>query len=195
MHARQAVTIGAPLQAVRQAWTDLERLPAFLPGVHAVTANGTGRMRWTAEGADGEAAEWDVTTVDEGDDVLHWRCTGSGEDGGGTDLFVRFVEAPGGRGTEVHLDVSDGEAFRPSPLAKLFGDDPAQQAAEDLRRFKQLMETGEIARSEAAPSGAKAAAARHQRPAQHMTEAEAMATRQAAQEAAQQASQRSARAS
>jgi uncharacterized membrane protein len=50
---------------------------------------------------------------------------------------VRFTPAPGGRGTEVRVEL------------RLFGEDPGQQVESDLRRFKQVMETGEVVRSDA----------------------------------------------
>ena len=58
---------------------------------------------------------------------------------------VRFVPAPGDRGTEVHVERRSA--------AKLFGPSPAAQLHEDLRRFKQVLETGEVARSEGSPRG------------------------------------------
>jgi uncharacterized membrane protein len=51
-------------------------------------------------------------------------------------------------------------------VAKLLGEEPGQQIADDLRRFKQLMEVGEIVRSEGSPAGARASNQLHQRPAQ-----------------------------
>ena len=71
---------------------------------------------------------------------------------------VDFRPAPGGRGTEIHA-VADGD--RPGGVVgavaeKLSGDDPDQLVSDDLRRFKQLVETGEIARSDGAPEGVRA---------------------------------------
>lgn len=39
--------------------------------------------------------------------------------------------------------------------AKLFGEEPEQQIGDDLRRFKQLMEAGEIATNEGKPVGSR----------------------------------------
>src|SRR5947209_6174065 len=71
------------------------------------------------------------------------------------DTIVRFVEAPGDRGTEIHVDITSG---RPSGLLgeavqKLRGTEPLAKVKDDLRRFKQRAETGVIARSDAAPEG------------------------------------------
>jgi hypothetical protein len=65
--------------------------------------------------------------------------------------MVRFQDAPANRGTEVHVDLR----YDPpggklgSLIAKLFGEEPEQQVKGDLRRFKQVMETGEIVHSDA----------------------------------------------
>jgi uncharacterized membrane protein len=87
---------------------------------------------------------------------------------------VEFVPAPGNRGTEVHVDISYkmpagklGEA-----VARYFGEDPHQQLDDDLRRLKQLLETGEVIRSEGAPGGKRARKEFPQHPAQPLTDDE-----------------------
>ena len=70
--------------------------------------------------------------------------------------FVRFDRAPADRGTEVHVDLRyDAPAGQAgAAIAKLFGEEPAQQIGDDLRRFKQVMETGEVVRSDGSLEGA-----------------------------------------
>src|SRR5206468_2685336 len=81
---------------------------------------------------------------------------------------VRLVPAPGGRGTEIHvsLDYKPPGGAIGAAVAKLFGEEPNQQLGDDLRRFKQQVETGEIARSEGAPLGTRAQDLPHQHAAQ-----------------------------
>jgi hypothetical protein len=81
---------------------------------------------------------------------------------------VVFRDAPGGRGTEIHVTVEDQAPAGPlgGAVRKVTGDDPLQVARDALRRFKQLVETGEIARSDGAPGGHSARAQPKQRPAQ-----------------------------
>ena len=92
----------------------------------------------------------------------------------GTDAAVTFKEAPGDRGTEIHVDLEAETAD--GKLGKLFEKvkpgDPRAKAMDDLRRFKQLLETGVIARSEGAPEGELAERKLKQRPAQHLDESE-----------------------
>ena len=84
------------------------------------------------------------------------------------DGTVRFAPAPGGRGTEVRVelryDLPGGKAA--ALVAKLFGENPDQQVRDDLRRFKQVLETGEVVRSEGSPEGTRAFRQLTQKPAQ-----------------------------
>jgi uncharacterized membrane protein len=85
---------------------------------------------------------------------------------------VSFSPAPGGRGTELAVDFTEdppaGELG--GAVKKLAGNDLPTQLADDLRRFKQLVETGEIARSDATPGGHLLAEHLKQRPAQPLAE-------------------------
>jgi uncharacterized membrane protein len=91
-----------------------------------------------------------------------------------SDARVTFVDAPGDRGTEIHVDLEHsarggklGEAVR-----KLVGSEPRAKVMDDLRRFKQHVETGVIARSDGTPEGELAERKLKQRPAQPLGEAE-----------------------
>jgi len=77
---------------------------------------------------------------------------------------VQFTPAPGGRGTEVR--VSYEEAGLGEKLKAVAGKDTRRQVEDALRRFKQVLETGQVVRSEGSPGGTDAARQRHQRPAQ-----------------------------
>jgi uncharacterized membrane protein len=92
----------------------------------------------------------------------------------GADAAVEFKDAPGDRGTEIHVDLERdapggklGEAVQ-----KLFGSEPLAKVKDDLRRFKQQVETGEVARSEGTPEGELAKRKLKQRPAQPLDESE-----------------------
>jgi uncharacterized membrane protein len=92
----------------------------------------------------------------------------------GADAAVRFVEAPGDRGTEIHVDLEQsapggkiGEIVQ-----KLTGSEPRAKVMDDLRRFKQHVETGVIVRSDGSPEGELAERKLKQRPAQPLSESE-----------------------
>jgi uncharacterized membrane protein len=92
----------------------------------------------------------------------------------GAGAAVTFVDAPGDRGTEIHVDLEHrapagklGEKIK-----KLVGGEPLAKVKDDLRRFKQHVETGVIARSEGTPEGESAERKLKQRPAQPLDESE-----------------------
>jgi uncharacterized membrane protein len=92
----------------------------------------------------------------------------------GVDAAVTFVDAPGDRGTEIHVNLDEstqGGKLREA-VQKLLGSEPRAKVMDDLRRFKQLVETGVIARSEGAPEGELAERKLKQRPAQPLDESE-----------------------
>jgi uncharacterized membrane protein len=81
---------------------------------------------------------------------------------------VSFTPAPGDRGTEVRVELAydlPGGALGKA-VAKLFGEEPQQQVSDDLRRLKQVLETGQVVLSEGSPEGARFLRLLKQRPAQ-----------------------------
>jgi uncharacterized membrane protein len=90
------------------------------------------------------------------------------------DTAVRFTDAPGDRGTEIHVDLErDVPGGRIGEIvATLAGGEPLAKVKDDLRRFKQHVETGEIARSDGTPEGELAERKFKQRPAQPLDQAE-----------------------
>jgi hypothetical protein len=80
---------------------------------------------------------------------------------------VAFKDAPGDRGTEIHVELSDSGG---GVLDKLKGAEPLAKAKDELRHFKQILETGEIVRSDGAPEGEQAERKLKQRPAQPVEE-------------------------
>ena len=86
---------------------------------------------------------------------------------------VTFRDAPGDRGTEIHVDLegaSNGGVA--GVVRKVAGGPSLAKVKDDLRRFKQLAETGEIPRSDAAPEGEMAERKLKQRPAQPLEDSE-----------------------
>jgi hypothetical protein len=92
----------------------------------------------------------------------------------GTDAAVSFKDAPGDRGTEIHVDLEqDAPAGKLGEIVqKLGGAEPLAKVKDDLRRFKQHVETGVIPRSEGSPEGESAERKFKQRPAQPLDESE-----------------------
>jgi uncharacterized membrane protein len=157
VNARSATTVNASPEEVYAKWRDLERLPTFMYHLESVQDTGDGRSHWAAKAAAGTTVEWDAEiTDDQPGSVIAWRSLpGGAVDNAG---WVRFQPAPAGQGTEVfvELEYSPPGGAVGTLVARLFGEEPNQQLADDLRRFKQIVETGEIARSDASPLGPRA---------------------------------------
>lgn len=173
MHLTGSTTVvGTPDDAYAY-WRDLEHLPEFMAHLDRVEETGPGTSRWTASAPFGRTVTWDAEIVEEvPGQVVRWRSVGDADVR--NEGAVRFVAAPGDRGTEVRVEISydpPGGALGQA-LARFFGEDPRQQVDDDLRRFKQVFETGEVVRSDGAPGGKRAREEFPQRPAQPMTDAE-----------------------
>lgn len=112
------------------------------------------RSRWIATAPMNNTVEWEAEiTDDRPDELIAWRSLeGADVENNGS---VRFERATGGRGTivRVEIDYNPPGGIIGAAVAKLFGEEPGQQVQSDLRRFKQLMETGEVVLSEGALYG------------------------------------------
>lgn len=154
VHVKKAITINRPRADVYQFWHDFRNLPRFMKHLDDVQVTGDRRSHWRARAPAGTTVEWDAELVDDRpNELIAWRSVdGSDVDNSGS---VRFVRAPDGRGTEVHVELEyapPGGALG-ATVAKLFGEEPEQQVQSDLRRFKQVLETGEVVYSEATVHG------------------------------------------
>lgn len=153
IHVKRSITVGRPRAEVYSFWHDFQNLPRFMKHLESVTVTGNGRTHWTAKAPAGSSVEWDAEiTADQPNELIAWHSLGDADVSNSG--MVRFTEAPGGRGTEVHVDLRydpPGGALG-ALFAKMFGEEPGGQIADDLRRFKQVMEIGEIMVSDATVS-------------------------------------------
>ena len=160
---RRAVTVKTSRQAAYDLWRDFERLPRFMQHLEAVHVLDERRSHWRASGPVGTSVEWDAEiTEDVPGKLIAWRSTGgSGMRNSGR---VEFVDAPGDRGTEVHVELEYAPPLGSigAMAARLVGEEPGTQVADDLRRFKQILETGRVPWSDATVGDRKL----RQRPAQ-----------------------------
>ena len=149
-----AITVRRDRDELYAFWRAVERFPSFMAHLEEVTATGPDRSRWKARGPLGLDVEWDAEITEEvPGERISWRSLeGARVENSGT---VGFVDAPGDQGVEVHVEmryeIPGGSVG--ALVAKLLGEEPALQIKDDLRRFKQIVETGEIARSDGAPEG------------------------------------------
>lgn len=141
------VTIGKPRQDLYAYWRDFQHLPGFMENVLEIRPlAGKDRSNWRIRAPAGHIVDV-VTEVaeDRAGEVIAWRSVEDSEIE--TEGRVTFTDAPGARGTRVSLIIG----YKPPAgamgkiFAKAFRREPQIQARHDLKRFKMLMETGEIA--------------------------------------------------
>jgi uncharacterized membrane protein len=150
----KSITIRKPAEELYRFWRQLDQLPRFMRHLQEVRIIDDKRSHWVAKAPLGIRVEWDAEIInDRPNELIAWRSLPGGDvDTAGS---VHFVAAPQGRGTEVRVtlkyDPPGGEVG--ATLAGWLGSSPEGQIQEDLSRFKQLMETGEIATTEGQPSG------------------------------------------
>ncbi|WP_406079221.1 SRPBCC family protein [Micromonospora sp. NBC_00858] len=173
MELTATTTIRKPPPKVYAFWRDLDNLPTFMAHLEEIRPTSDRTSHWSASAPFGKNVEWDAEIVDEapGEKIV-WRSTGNADvPNAGT---VRFVPAPDGVSTEVHVvlsyDIPGGAIGK--AVARYFGEEPHQQLDDDLRRLKQVLETGEVVRSDGAPWGKRARKEFPQRPAQPLSDAE-----------------------
>lgn len=128
---------------VYRFWRNLQNLPRFMDHLEAVTVLDERRSHWTAKGPAGSRVEWDAEIHNEiPNELIAWRSLrGSEVDNAGS---VHFIPTENGD-TEVRVllryDPPAGKLG--AAVARLLGEDPSRQVAEDLRRLKQVVEAGE----------------------------------------------------
>jgi uncharacterized membrane protein len=145
IRVEQSVTISRPREEVYRFWRNFENLPRFMDHLEAVHVVDEQRSQWIAKGPAGTRVEWEAEIHNEiPGELIAWRSLpGSEVDHAGS---VHFA-ALGTDATEVRVvlryDPPAGKVG--AAVARLFGEEPSHQVAEDLRRFKQVMEAGEPA--------------------------------------------------
>ncbi len=154
MHVLKTITVNRSPEEVYGFWHDFRNLPRFMDHLEDVQVIGERRSHWKAKAPAGRTVEWDAEIVeDRPGELIAWRSLeGADVRNSGS---VRFTPAPGRRGTEVRVELhySPPGGVVGATIAGLFGEEPDQQVNGDLRRFKQVMETGEVVQSDATTHG------------------------------------------
>jgi uncharacterized membrane protein len=151
-----SLMINSPPAQVYAYWRKLENLPRFMPDLESVTELDQRRSEWTARIPGGMQVRWQSELVeDQPERLLSWRTiAGSEINHCGS---VRFEPGPGGQGTHVRVEIYYGMPGGPTAAkaAQLVSMAPESRVIEDLRRLKQLIETGEIATTRGQPAGTR----------------------------------------
>jgi uncharacterized membrane protein len=152
--AETSILLNVSPEDAYRFWHDFENLPRFMRHLASVKSTGDRRSHWVAYGPLGARVEWETEIVDEREnEFIQWRSLP------GSDLSVEgtveFRPAAGKRGTELAVTI----IYRPSAGAvgrsftKLVGRDPYLMIRNDIRRFKALIETGEVPTTEGQSHG------------------------------------------
>jgi uncharacterized membrane protein len=161
INLRESVRLECPVDEIYRFWIRLENLPTFMNNLVSVTDLGGGRSHWVARGPADVRVEWDAEIINHiPNKVLAWRSLP-----GGDVVTAGSVTFKGARGEERSTEVTVTLQYEPPAgkagafVARLFGRAPQQTIREDLRRFKQLLEAGELAKAAGTP-GVQAGAGR-----------------------------------
>lgn len=156
VRVHRAVTINRSPREVYEFWRKLENLPRFMQHLESVEQLDERRSRWKARMLGGMPLTWEARiTRDEPGEVLAWETV----PGSAVEHFghVRFQPAGADEATELYVEMS----YRPpmgvagEAVARLLNTVTEQQIKEDIRRCKQILETGEVPTVEGQPSGRK----------------------------------------
>jgi uncharacterized membrane protein len=154
VRGRTSVIVNRPPEECYRFWRDFENLPRFMSYLESIRTIGDRRWHWVAKAPGDIRIEWDAEMVDDTpNERISWRSLpGADVPNSGS---VRFERAPGGRGTIVRIEMAYGRPGHAiaAAFAKLVGKVPEQLVYKDLRRFKQVLETGEVITTEGQPAG------------------------------------------
>jgi uncharacterized membrane protein len=145
IRVEESVTVNASPERLYSFWRNFENLPRFMSHLEAVEVLDAKRSHWVTKGPAGTDVEWDAEIINEvPNELIGWRSVDRSEVRHAGS--VHFNPATGNGGTEVKviLRYDPRAGILGAVIARLFGEDPAHQVREDLRAFKQLIETGQI---------------------------------------------------
>ncbi len=152
IHVEHSVLIRKPAAQLYRFWRNFENLPKFMEHLESVSMREEGISHWVARGPARMNVEWDARIINEVENkVIGWQSlTGSRIATAGS---VNFDETERGTIVRVHLQYNPPGGKLGAAVAYMLGEEPNLQVQEDLRRFKSLMEAGEIPTTEGQPRG------------------------------------------
>jgi uncharacterized membrane protein len=141
IHVDESVTIDKPVAEVFRFWRNFENLPRFMRHLDEVAVREEGVSHWVAKAPAGTTVEWDARIINEIDNKLvAWQSLeGSTVSTAGS---VHFDETEHGTRVRVRLQYNPPGGKLGAVIARLLGEEPSIQIREDLRRFKEMLETG-----------------------------------------------------
>jgi uncharacterized membrane protein len=151
----ESVRLERPVAEVYSFWRRFENLPRFMDHLHQVTETGDGRSHWSARGPAGVLVEWDAEIINEVENqVIGWRSLPGGDVTVAGSVNFDTVRAGQSTQLTVRLRYAPPAGRVGAFVSMLAGREPSQTIREDLRRLKQILEAGELARATAPRGGA-----------------------------------------
>jgi len=154
IEVKETLAVQSSPEELYRYWRDFENLPRFMRYLDSVRTMAGNRTHWIAGGPFNMPIEWDAeVTREQPNELIAWRSLpGSAVE---TEGAGRFTRAPGNRGTWVHVEMS---YYPPAgrvgaTVAWFFGRSAHQEIREDMRHFKQIIETGEVPTTKGQPTG------------------------------------------
>jgi uncharacterized membrane protein len=148
VHVYESVVINRPPAELFRFWRDFSNLPRFMEHLQDVEVLGPTRSVWTAKAPAGMRVKWEAEVINEIEgELIGWQSTENADVA--TAGSVRFVPASG-NATEiiVHLQYEPPAGKLGSLVASVFGEEPSQQIRSDLRRLKEILESGTVPRDQ-----------------------------------------------
>jgi uncharacterized membrane protein len=154
VRVQQSLTINRSREDVYQFWRNFENLPRFMHNLESVEMFGERRSKWVAKGPVGMQVSWEAETLEDiENELIRWQSVEGSQIA--TTGSIQFRPAPGNRGTEIRVlmtyDPPGGQLG--AAIANLFGASAEMEIKQDLRRFKQIIETGELSTTSGQPRG------------------------------------------
>lgn len=142
IRVEKSVTVDASPEDLYRFWRNFENLPRFMSHLQSVEVIDSKRSHWVTKGPAGRDVEWEAEIINEvPNELIGWRSVEGSKVGHAGS--VHFEPAAGGTNVKVVLRYDPPAGVLGAAIAKLFGEDPARQVQEDLRSFKELVETGQ----------------------------------------------------
>jgi uncharacterized membrane protein len=152
-HVHKTITVERPVEEVYAFWRNFTNLPQFMEHLESVQVLEGGRSRWRAKAAGVAPVEWEAETVDDVENErISWRSVDTKTLYNAGTVHFRSTR-DGGTVVTVEMQYAPTGGLIGSAVLKLFRKQPSQQVGDDLRRFKQVLETGEVLKSDATAVG------------------------------------------
>lgn len=142
----KSIIVNRPVHDVYEFWRNFENLPRFMDHLESVTVIDENRSHWIAKAPAGTRVEWDAVIHNEVEgELIAWRSLpGADINNAGSVHFSPVMGETGQTEVRVVLSYEPPAGKVGVAVAKLLGEEPSKQVADDLRRFKQVMEAAEI---------------------------------------------------